>query len=175
MRLTALLLVAALAACGQTAAPPAAQPAAETESAPAPAGEAMSTGLMGGISTSASGEVSALTIGRDHITFSNADSEETFGISTEFLGVQEATALIKAGGESFAAAAPSSTATRAEVRRLAGGGPSRICGGMAATHVAIVYTVPLTGLQLMVFTGADAPGPNARDSEICAIYAYAVD
>ncbi len=175
MRAAALLLIAALAACGQTAAPPATTaPAAET-AAPEPVGDPMSTGLMGGISTSASGDVSAVTIGTDELAFSDPDGAETFAAQTEYLGVQDASALIKQGGESFAAAAPSSTATRAEVRRLVGDAPQRICGGMAATHVAIVYTLPLTGLQLMVFTGADAPGPNARDSDICAIYAYAVD
>lgn len=171
----ALIFALALAACGQATAP---QSAPETPPAPeaaAPAGEPPSTGLMGGISTSASGDVSALTIGADNLAFSNADGVETFTVRTEFLGVTDAAALIKAGGETFAAAAPSSMATRVEVRRIIDASPERLCGGMNATYAALVSTEPLTGLQLMVFTGADAPGPNARDSEICAINAYAVD
>lgn len=175
MRAAALLLSAALAACGQTAAPPAAEPANETASTPAPAGDPMSTGLMGGISTSASGDVSAVTIGADALAFSDADGAETFTAPTAYVGAYDASALIKEGGGSFAAAAPSSTATRVEVRRLTGTASERMCSGSPATHVAIVYAEPLTALHLMAFTGADAPGPGARDSDVCAIYAYAVD
>lgn len=175
MRAVALLFSAALAACGQTAAPPATTESVEAAAAPSLVGEPMSTGLMGGISTTASGEVAALTIGADNLAFSNSEGEETFTTPTEFLGVWEASDLIAAGGESFAAAAPNANATRVEVRRIDGASHERLCGGMAATHVALVSSEPLTGLQLIVFTGAAAPGPNARDSEICAIYAYAVD
>lgn len=172
-----LVLALALTACGQTTAPPASDPAVERAAvaSAAPVGEPMSTGLMGGMSTTASNDVSALTVNRDGLAFTNDVGEETFSVPTAFLGVVEPSALIAAGGESFAAAAPSSTATRVEVRRLTTPAPEALCGGMAATHAAIVSTEPLTGLQLMVFTGADAPGPAARDSAVCAIFAYAVD
>jgi hypothetical protein len=175
MRAAVAFVALVMAACGQTAAPPGTAESVEAAPAPSLVGEPMSTGLMGGISTTASGEVAALTIGADNLAFSNSEGEETFATPTEFLGVWEASDLIAAGGESFAAAAPNANATRAEVRRIIGAPYDRLCGGMAATHIALVSTEPLTGLQLMVFTGAAAPGPNARDSEICAIYAYAVD
>ena len=170
---TILYAIAALvvASCGPA---PEQEPAPEN-AAPAPIGEPISTGLMGGISTTAAGDVAALTIGADQLAFGNADGEETFAAPTQFLGVLEASALIAQGGQSFAAAAPSSTATRVELRRITSAAPEALCGGMAPTHVALVSTEPLTGLQLMVFTGADAPGPNARDSRVCAIFAYAVD
>ncbi|MEZ5961275.1 MAG: hypothetical protein R3C30_12740 [Hyphomonadaceae bacterium] len=172
----ALCVSLALAACGETTAPPAPEPEAEIAATTpaAPEGEPMSTGLMGGLSTSASGDMAGLEIGRDQLTFSNFE-DEGVAVATEYLGVLEPSALIKEGGESFAAAAPSSTATRVEVRRFTGAAPERVCGGSPATYAAIVYMVPLTGLQLMVFTGADAPGPTAHDSEVCGIYAYAVD
>lgn len=176
MRALIASLALALAACGQTSAPP--EPAADAAPAPVaaePVGEPMSAGLMGGISTSASGDVAGLTPGADQLAFTNADGEETFAVSTQFLGVVAPTTLIAAGGESFAAAAPSSTATRVELRRITSTAPERLCGGMAATYVAILSSEPLTALQLMVFTGADTPGPEARDSAICAINAYAVD
>jgi hypothetical protein len=165
-----------LAACGP-ASTPASAPAAETADVAAPPvlGEPLSTGLMGGISTTAAGDVAGLTIGADRLAFTNPDGEETLSAPTEFLGVVEPSTLIAAGGQSFAAAAPSSTATRVELRRIAGVAPEALCGGAAATHAALVSTEPLTGLHLMVFTGADAPGPTARDSAVCAIYAYAVD
>lgn len=179
MRFIASLIALALAACGQTTetSEPEAPAAIAEASTPAaePAGEPMATGLMGGMSTTASNDVSALTVNRDGLAFTNDVGEETFSVPTAFLGVVEPSALIAAGGESFAAAAPSSTATRVEVRRLTTPAPEALCGGMAATHAAIVSTEPLTGLQLMVFTGADAPGPAARDSAVCAIFAYAVD
>lgn len=175
MRALIASLVLALAACGQTTAPTS-EPAPETTAATttAPAGQPMTTGLMGGISTSAAGDVSALAINADSLAFSNAEGEETFSAPTEYLGVVTPDTLIKAGGDNFSAAAPSATATRVELRRITAA-PAALCGGMAATHAAIVYMEPLTSLQLMVFTGADAPGPNAHDSEVCAIFAYAVD
>ena len=155
-----------------------ANPMAATEgamSASAPAGQPMSTGLMGGMSTSAAGDVSALTINADSLAFSNADSEATFSAPTEYLGVVTPDTLIASGGDSFAAAAPSASATRVELRHITGAASESLCGGQTATHAAIVYMEPLTALQLMVFTGADAPGPNAHDSSVCAIFAYAVD
>ncbi len=177
MRLVIASLALVLAAC-TPAAPPAADTAetpAAAEAPPAPAGTPMTTGLMGGISTSAAGDVSAVTINADALAFSNAEGEETFSAPTTYLGAVEPSALIKEGGESFAAAAPSATATRVELRRINGAAPAPLCGGMAATHIAIVYMEPLTALQVMVFTGADAPGPTAHDSDVCAIFAYAVD
>ena len=171
-----LFAIALLAAACSPASPPASEPTAETEvAAPAPAGEPLSTGLMGGISTTAAGDVAALTVGADRLAFTNAEGEETFAVQTQFLGVVDPSTVIAEGGQSFAAAAPSSTATRVELRRISGVAPAALCGGMAATHTALVSAEPITGLQLMVFTGADAPGPTARDSAVCAIYAYAVD
>jgi len=172
MRVIASLLVLIVAACGQTSAPaPAEEPPAAAEVA-APEGEPMSAGLMGGISTSAAGDVSGLQINRDNLEFSNPD-DERLSVATEYLGAIEPTTLIAEGGDSFAAAAPSDTATRVELRRLTGDA-ARLCGG-DATYAAIVMREPLTVLQLMLFTGADAPGPTARDSAICFIAAYAVD
>jgi hypothetical protein len=175
MRAFIASLAVALAACGQTTAPGAPEPAAETAPTPAPQGEPMSTGLMGGISTTAAGDVSALTVNRDGLSFANNEGEETFSAPTEFLGVVDPSTLIAEGGDSFAAAAASAAATRVELRRITGVAPQALCGGMTATHAALFSAEPLTGLQLMVFTGADAPGPTAKDSAVCATYMYAVD
>lgn len=173
MRIIIALAALALAACGQSSAPPAPPEAGDTIATAE--STAISTGLMGGISTSAAGDVSAVTIGALEIAFANAQGEETFTLPTDYLGALAPSALIAADDQSFAAAAPSATATRVELRRLHGAAPERLCGGMPATHVALVHAEPLTGLQIMVFTGADAPGPTARDSDVCAIYNYAVD
>lgn len=161
-----------LAACGQ---PPAPEPASTASAAPAPAGAPITTGQMGGMSTSASGDVALVTIGADEIAFADGDGEDTFAPATEYLGALPPETLIAENGESFAAAAPSNAATRIELRRIVGEPSERLCGGLPATHVALVITDPLTVLQLMAFSGVDAPGPDAHDSAICAIYAYAVD
>lgn len=172
MRAFIASLAIALAACGQAVAPPAPDSIAQTQDQ-APTGEPMATGLMGGISTTSSGDFAALSIGVDRLTFTNADGDE-MSVATEFLGVADASTPIVAEGESFSAAAPSATATRVELRRITGAAPVTMCAA-AASYAALVSSEPLTGLQLMVFTGADAPGPNARDSAVCAIFAYAVD
>lgn len=173
----ALIAALALAACGQTTGAPAPQsPAAEpaAAAAPAPQGEPMAAGLMGGLSDTIPDAAAGLMINRDNLAFSNPDGEEAFA-STDFLGVVAPSTLIAAGGQSFAAAASSASATRVELRGFTSPAPDVLCPGHAATYVALVHGEPLTGLHLIVFTGPDAPGPNARDSAICAIYPYAVD
>lgn len=165
-----------LAACGQQPTelpepPPAQQilPAAE-EANPAPA-QALTTGQMGAMSTTAMSITGAATFKADAIEFENG-----FAAQTEFLEIVSATNPIKADGESFAAAAPGPTDLRIEIRRIAGEAPPQLCGGPnPATYIAIASDEPLTALTLMVFSGTDAPGPSAQDSTICAIFSYAVD
>ncbi|WP_395648127.1 hypothetical protein [Terricaulis sp.] len=179
MRAHLLFVAVLLAACGQ--------PASTTSTATAPdmtatastasAGDPMTTGLMGGMSTTAAGEVAALTVAADALAFSDADGEETFSAPTTYLSVADASSQIAAGGDTFAGAAASSTPdVRVELRRLTAPVNPRFCGeGIAATHVALVHAEPMTALTLVVFSGADAPGPSARDSAVCATYLYGVD
>lgn len=176
MRALIASLALALAACGQTSAPPASEPA-DTASAPAAVervGEPMSAGLMGGMTDGMPDDIAAVSPAATQLVFTNPDGEESATTSTEFLGVVPASTLIASGGESFAATARNDVVTRAEVRRITGAAPAGLCGG-AATHVALVSSEPLTGLFLIAFTGADAPGFEARDSVVCAVNAYAVD
>ena len=133
----------------------------------------MSAGLLGGMTDGIPDDIAGVSPAATQLVFSNSAGEET-ATSTEFLGVVPASALIAAGGESFAAAARNDVVTRAEVRRITGSAPAGLCGG-GATYVALVSSEPLTGLFLIGFTGADAPGPEARDSAVCAVNAYAVD
>jgi len=140
----------------------------------APMGAPMTTGLMGGASTTAAGDVAAVTINRENLAFSNLDGEETFAVATTFLGEVAPSTPIVAGGESFAAAAPYPAAERVELRRVDGASTS-LCGPTPATHVALVHADAITGLYLIVFSGVDAPGPEARASEVCATYLYMVD
>lgn len=177
-RTLAVSVFALLAACSppapSTTSTETATPTTEA-AATAPEGAAMTAGQMSGMSTSAAGDVAAATINADGLAFANADGEDTFTAPTTYLGAVAPSTPIAAGGQSFADAAPSANATNVELRRINGAAPAGLCGGAQATHVAIVYMVPLTALQVMVFTGADAPGPSAHDSAVCAIYAYGVD
>lgn len=131
---------------------------------------------MGGLSDSAAGEMGTLEVARDGLQFSYPEGARSVAAQTEFLGVVDATTLIAANGQSFAAAAPGPISMRVELRRIVAPAPTALCwGNTPATHVALAHDEPLTALTLIVFSGADAPGPQARVSTLCATYAYAVD
>jgi hypothetical protein len=130
----------------------------------------MTTGLMGAMSNTAMGVTGSLTVAADALMFENG-----FAVQTEYLGVVDATSPVTQGGETFAAAASRQSPLRVELRRISGQAPAQLCGGQSATHIALVHDEPLTGLTLVAFNGADAPGPAARDSAVCATYLYAVD
>ena len=112
----------------------------------------------------------ALTISQAALTF-----EKGFAATTQYLGVVDATALIAANGQSFAATAPGPTTMRIELRRITGTAPAQLCGTTPATYVALASDSPITGLTLIVFSGPDAPGPAAQNSQVCATYSYGVD
>lgn len=169
MRILLIASLLLLSACAQPA-PQAAPPAAEAPT-PAPTGTALSTGEMGAMSNTAMSITGSLTVTPDSLSFENG-----FAAETDYLGWVDATAPIAEGGESFAATAPGPTSLRVELRRLRGQARSQLCGETpAATYVALGHDDPITGLTLIVFSGADAPGPQARDSAVCATFAYAVD
>ncbi len=162
----------ALAACSQPAPSPEPEaPAVETPLAPsAPAGEPMSTGEMGGMSNTAMSITGSLTVEHTALVFENG-----FTAQTEYLGVVDSGAATTEGGDSFAAVASRNPPLRVELRRITGEAPAQLCGGTPATHVALEHDDPLTVLTLVVFSGADTPGPTAHDSAVCATYAFAVD
>lgn len=95
---------------------------------------------------------------------------------TEYLGLVDAETRAGENGQSFAAIASASTDVRVELRRVAAPAHTALCwGDEPVSYVALAYGEPLTVLSLVAFSGADAPGPNARASTLCATYAYAVD
>jgi hypothetical protein len=159
-----------LAACGQPAAPApeTAPPAVETTPAPV---EALSTGEMGAMSNTAMSLTGSLTVTPTALNFENG-----FAAQTQTLALVDATTPIAAGGESFAATAPGPTSLRVEIRRITAPAPAQLCGGSpAATYVALASDEPITALTLIVFSGADQPGPQAHDSAVCATFMYGVD
>jgi hypothetical protein len=170
MRTQILALAFLLAACGQPA-PPAEETPPTAEAPVAPAGTPLSTGALGAMSNTAMAITGALTVAPEALRF-----EKGFTAATEFVGVVDATTDINSGGESFAEAAPGPVSLRVEVRRIIPEAPSQLCGLQTpATYVALASDEPLTALTLIVFSGAEAPGPQATDSAVCATFSYAVD
>jgi len=56
-------------------------------------------------------------------------------------------------------------------RRVAADAPNpNLCGGVAATHAILANGAG--ALSVFVFSGADAPGPNAHDTQLCGIFNY---
>lgn len=92
--------------------------------------------------------------------------------------------VIREGGPSFAEAAAASASAgglAAELREIYAqrinadlARKTDLCGaGVAPTHLAIVYDTPISLVRMVVFSGADRPGPEARDSAVCATFTYA--
>jgi len=166
MRLT-LLPVAALvlAACGETHAP-----APEKTMALRAAQQALAFRAASETARMFTGD---LSIDRDGVTFAKGAR-----LDTRTLTPREADELTSRGGDSFAAIALSSGDLRVEVRgvvsqRLQQGAPSLCPGDLAPTFIALVYGRRDMRVTLLLFTGADEPGPDATDSQVCATYAYA--
>ncbi|MGE0741378.1 MAG: hypothetical protein AB7O98_08555 [Hyphomonadaceae bacterium] len=81
------------------------------------------------------------------------------------------------GGESYATLARGGPDLIVELRRvteqsLRRGAPG-LCGEEAPSYVALAYVERATDITLLVFTGAQPPGPQAIDSRLCATLAYA--
>jgi hypothetical protein len=99
-------------------------------------------------------------------------------LATRTLAPRSADELAARGGDSFAAIALSTGDLEVEVReitamRLLQGAPSLCAGDLAPSYVALVYGRRDTLVTVIIFTGADEPSPNARDSHVCGAYAYA--
>ncbi len=136
----------------------------------------MAAGLMSGFSAPTAGAVSLIEVRADGVQFFDADGAPTVASQTVYLGEVSADTRAGENGQSFAAIASTSSDVRVELRRVVAPAPTVLCwGDEPASYVALVYGEPLTVLFVEVFSGADVPGPNARDSMLCATYAYAVD
>ncbi len=61
---------------------------------------------------------------------------------------------------------------RVDLVRVSADAPDpHLCGGVAASHVILANGAET--LSVLVFSGADAPGPNAHDTQLCGIFNYA--
>lgn len=80
-------------------------------------------------------------------------------------------------GQTYAIAAVGSSDLRIELRRVTQQsltrGAKALCEGAEPTYVALAYKSRMTNVTMLVFSGEEAPGPNATQSAVCATYAYA--
>ena len=162
MRAVLAVLVVTLAAC--------AEPPVSTES-PAPAPPAL-TGAFEAMSNTATTITGNLDVQPDVLSFGKGFRIEggridaTLGPNTD----------LSAGGGTIADGSGNTSIQTVELRRInlvrvAADAPNpNLCGGVAATHAILANGAG--ALSVFVFSGADAPGPNAHDTQLCGIFNY---
>lgn len=169
MRLViAALAAATLVACNQ--APPAeTAPASEVE---APAQPAI-TGAYGAMSTTAMAITGDIDVQPDVLSFAKGFRIEGGRIDT----MLEPHTDFSAGGGTIADVTGNGGIETVELRRVelvrvaADARDPQLCGaGQTVSHVILAKS-PET-VSLLVFSGADAPGPNAHNSQLCGVYNY---
>jgi hypothetical protein len=170
MRVLILAMALTLAACSEPPAPePEASPAPE---AAAPAPPAI-TGAFSAMSTTAMGVTGDLDITPDVLSFANGFQIEGGRIDAS-LGPNTD---LSAGGGTIADGSGNTSVTEIELRRVenlriaADARDPTLCGaGRTVTHIILARGAD--ALSVLMFSGADAPGPNAHDTQLCGIYNY---
>ena len=163
-RLVVFLALALLAACGDV------RSAARRESV-AKASSEHSLAFKA-VSETARNFTGDLAIEPDALNFAKGAA-----LATHALAPRAADQPASRGGDSFAAIALSSGDLDVEVRavvsqRLRQGAPSLCQGDWMPSYVALVYGRHDMRVTVILFAGADEPGPDARDSRVCATYGY---
>jgi len=96
---------------------------------------------------------------------------------TRTLNPRSASERIARDGDNYAAVLVSSADEPIELRRVTEQtltqGAEGLCGAERPTYVAIANEERSAYLTLLVFAGAEPPGPTATDSRLCARFKYA--
>lgn len=180
MTVRVILFALALAACGQAndAKAPAttAQPenAAVTDGGDVAGGDTIQ-GPFPATSTTAMSITGDMSFSNGQVSFMNGILVRTTHVAT--LSAYDPMA---ANGDLFDLAAPGDDDRTVDVRQVnaqeiddderAQGG---LCGPSGApTFIALVHDEPITVMSVVAFTGADAPGRTATNSDVCAVYSY---
>lgn len=168
MRFVFPLIALALAACGQTTAPD--TPATTTE-VPAPDAFVAHYDAMSNTAMSITG---ALDLAPDVLSFEKGFRIEGGRIDAMLMGDTD----LAAGGGTASDVTGNTNIINMEVRRVdlvrvaADARDPQLCGeGKTVSHVIVAHGTET--LSLLVFSGADAPGPNAHDSQLCGAFNYA--
>jgi hypothetical protein len=166
--MTRLMLALALALCA--CAPEPAEtpvPASDVQVAP-PA----ITGAFAAMSTTAMGVTGDLDSTPDVLSFSKGFRIEGGRIDAALSARDE----MFVGGGTYADATGNSSIAEMELRRIetvriaADARDPQLCGTEAATHVVLARGAET--LSVLVFSGADAPGANATNVQLCGIYNF---
>lgn len=168
MRFLIATFAFALAACGQTTAPP------ETPETAAP--EAASSAFVGhytAISNTAMSITGDLDLASDVLSFGK-------GFRVEGARIEHALTAdtdISADGGTVASGSGNTGILNVELRRVttvriaADARDPQLCGaGTPVTYAIVAHGAE--NLSVLIFSGADAPGPNAHDTQLCGIYNY---
>jgi len=151
-----LMLVAALTACGE----------ARNQGDALAAEPARLAGRFKPISASA---YSAGEVGVERAGLAFASGAALF---TRTLEPRRALDLTARGGQSYAALIAGAGDLNVELRRVIDAtSPDLLCAERP-TYVALIYGERAMSLTMLVFSGAEAPGPSASDTALCASYRY---
>ncbi|HRE44340.1 MAG TPA: hypothetical protein PKY87_10260 [Terricaulis sp.] len=169
MRLLVPAVLFALAACAEPA-PPQAEPASPAAHAPAPI-----IGAFTAISTTAMSLTGDLDASADVLSFARGFRIEGPVIESALTGDTD----LSAGGGTISSGSGVQNIGLVELRRIdlvrvAADAPApQLCGDAQATFAILARGAETLSLQL--FSGAEAPGPNAHDTALCGIFNYAID
>jgi hypothetical protein len=162
-----VVLAFTLAACGQSTAPPA-EPATEAEAQSTPF-----VGIYTALSTTAMSITGDMDASPDELVFSTfriegARIEATLAGDTD----------LSAGGGTINSGSGLDIAElelrRIETIRSASATPAPdLCGGAPPSFLILGFNRDRDVLTLQIFSGAEAPGPNAHNTQLCGIYNYA--
>lgn len=170
--LHALTPLAILAACGEPAGAPATEPATPEAAAPAPPAL---TGQFIAVSNTAMSLTGDIDVLPNVISFGQRGFRLEGGHIDTAL---EPNTDISAGGAAIADATGNTSIQTIELRRIgrqllaADARDPQLCGPNSAPTYAVLANGAQT-LSLLVFSGAEAPGPSAHDTHLCATFSYA--
>lgn len=168
MRVLLASLAVVLAACTPTA-PPATDTPEAAVSTEAPTSSF--AGSFTAMSTTAMGVTGDMDVSADVLSFGRGFRIEGASIASELTGDTD---LSAGGGTVNSGSGMQVTAVelrRVELVRFAADAPSpNLCGDAQASYVILGRGGDAVTLQ--VFSGGDAPGPNAHDTQLCGIYNY---
>lgn len=95
---------------------------------------------------------------------------------TRVLNPRRGADLVSRNGDSYAAIVVGPADLDIELRRVleqvTPPGGAGLCGERTPTYVAFAHDEHATQLTMMVFSGEDPPGPDARESRFCGAFAY---
>jgi hypothetical protein len=168
MRAALILAALALAACT----PPAEAPTAPAEEAAVEALPTPFTGDYIAISTTAMSITGDLNATADVLSFAKGFRIEGERVDASLAGDTD----LSAGGGTVNSGSGIEAAEdehrRVDTVRAAADAPDpNLCSGTPVTY--IILGRGSETLTLQVFSGADAPGPNAHNTQLCGIYNFA--